>query len=149
MYNESELDNEFGIPLPKKATLETESRWLADVLIGVEMGTCISIVAEIDGKTVGHTMVTVLHGFEKHRGRLGISVAKEYRDIGIGHELMKTALEESRKAGLLLVELGVFANNTRAVHLYQKLGFKEVGRIPKKIYRKDHFFDELEMSLEL
>ena len=149
LFDEFEADPDFGIPFTKKATLETEARWLADVLINMELGTLISIVAENEGVIVGHSHVTIKQGYEKHRGELGISVRKGHRDQGIGFEIMKTAIDESRKAGLLLISLTVSSRNSRAIHVYEKLGFKQVGVIPKKLYRNGRFTDELSMTLEL
>ena len=45
LFEEGELDPSFGIPLYKKATLETEAKWLADLLFRIELGSLISIVA--------------------------------------------------------------------------------------------------------
>jgi RimJ/RimL family protein N-acetyltransferase len=58
-------------------------------------------------------------------------------------------VKESRKAGMKTVELEVFANNPRATHVYEKTGFKEVGRIPKKMLRKERFIDAVVMAREL
>jgi RimJ/RimL family protein N-acetyltransferase len=63
--------------------------------------------------------------------------------------MIKTLLEESRKAGLKTLELEVFADNSNAIHLYENLGFKQVGTIPKKVFRKGVFHDIIVMSLVL
>jgi ribosomal protein S18 acetylase RimI-like enzyme len=73
----------------------------------------------------------------------------EYRDQGIGLQMMKTLVDESRKAGLKTIELEVFASNPRAIHVYEAAGFKQVGRIPKKIFRKGRFTDIIVMAIEL
>jgi hypothetical protein len=84
LFDEAEKDPNFGVPLAKKETLESEAKWLADVLVRLELGNLISVVAEIKGIMVGNSIVTIPHGFENHRGDLGISVSAEYRDQGIG-----------------------------------------------------------------
>jgi len=48
-----------------------------------------------------------------------------YRDVGIGTEMVGALVEESRKRGLKLLVLRVFADNDRARHVYEKLGFRE------------------------
>jgi ribosomal protein S18 acetylase RimI-like enzyme len=80
---------------------------------------------------------------------LGIAIGSGYRDIGIGTEMMEVLIEESRKAGLKLLLLGVFETNNRARHLYEKLGFKEIGRVPKGIFRNGRYIDEIRMALFL
>jgi|SRR5579862_5126529 len=149
-FQEWETDPEFGVPLSKKPTLETEAKWLADNLVKIEMQKQVSVVAEIDGKFVGSAQVDRPENEAlQHYGRLGIAISKEYRDIGTGYEMLKTILEECRKLGISLIDLGVFANNSRAIHLYEKVGFREVGRTPRKIARDDRFFDEILMVIQL
>jgi len=58
-------------------------------------------------------------------------------------------MRESRRAGLKTLQLEVLANNARAIHVCEKTGFKQVGRIPKKIHRESRFFDIILMSAEL
>ncbi len=53
-------------------------------------------------------------------------------DQRIGSELVRTTLDECRKAGLVSIELAAFHTNSWAVQLYVKLGTKQVGIIPKK-----------------
>jgi putative acetyltransferase len=110
----------------------------------------VSVVAEVDSKLVGNSEVIrgQLHD-EYHHGKLGISLLRDYRNQGIGLEMMKTLIDGSRKEGLKTIELEVFANNPRAVHVYESAGFKEVGRIPKKIFRTGRFIDIIVMAIEL
>ena len=150
LVDEREIDPDFGIILDKRQTLETESEWLGDKLASIERGDQMSVVAEAEGKLVGNSEVIRGHvSDEFHHGKLGISLLKEYRDQGIGLQMMKTLVDESRKAGLETIELEVFASNPRAIHVYEAAGFKQVGRIPKKIFRKGRFTDIIVMAIEL
>jgi ribosomal protein S18 acetylase RimI-like enzyme len=85
----------------------------------------------------------------RHHGGLGIAISKKYRDRGIGLEMMRTLIRESRRAGMKTVQLEVFATNPRAIHVYGKTGFKETGRIPKKMHRKGTHIDSILMTAEL
>jgi len=150
LFHEWETDPESGVPLSKMPTLEDEARWLADNLVMIETGRQISVAAEVDGKLAGNCQVNRPENIVlEHYGRLGIGIFKEFRNIGIGHEILKTALDECRKAGITLIDLEVFANNARAIHLYEKLGFREVGRTPKKINRNGRFEDDILMVVQL
>ena len=40
---------------------------------------------------------------------------------------MKLALHQAKENGLEQMELGVYADNERAIHLYQKYGFEQCG----------------------
>ncbi len=119
-------------------------------LTGIETGNVVSVAAEVDGRVVANSEVT--RGRFKdtfHHGYLGIAALKEYRGLGIGLEMMKTLVREGRKAGLKTVQLEVFENNAQAIHVYEKAGFRRVGRVPKKIRRGSRFIDAVLMATEL
>jgi RimJ/RimL family protein N-acetyltransferase len=58
---------------------------------------------------------------------------------------MKSLIEQARAVGLKLLTLSVYATNERAKHVYQKLGFVETGRIPKKFFKEGEYVDEITM----
>lgn len=150
LVDERNVNPGIGIILDKRQTIETESEWLARKLASIELGQQISVVSIVDGKLVGNS--EVMRGIssdEYNHGKLGISIMKDYRDMGIGSEMLQTLVEESRKAELMTIELEVFATNLRAIHLYETVGFKQVGRIPRKIFRGGRYTDIIIMSLEL
>ena len=55
-------------------------------------------------------------------------------------------IEQARAVGLKLLTLSVYATNERARHVYQKLGFVETGRIPKKFFKDGKYVDEITMA---
>lgn len=150
LVGEKDSNPYLGIIADKKQTRETEAEWLAKQLIGIEKGSIVSVVAEVRGRLVGNGSVTKgSYDDNRNHGTLGIAIARKCRDRGIGIEMMQALVKESRKAGMKTVELEVFANNPRATHVYEKTGFKEVGRIPKKMVRKGKFIDAIVMAREL
>ena len=147
---EREVDPDIGILLDKNQTLESEADWLSTKIASVEKGEQVSVVAEADSKMVGNS--EVIRGKltdEYYHGTLGIAIHRDYRNLGIGFEMIKTLVDESRKAGLKTIELEAFANNPRALYVYEKAGFKQVGRITNKIYRNERFTDAIVMSMNL
>lgn len=58
---------------------------------------------------------------------VGIAVTDRYQDKGLGHLLMETLIEEARSQGKAGLQLTVYKENARAIHLYAKLGFRIVG----------------------
>lgn len=60
-----------------------------------------------------------------------VVVATEHRRVGVGTLLIRELLYEAEKAGATSVVLEVRDSNDPARRLYEKLGFKEVGRRPK------------------
>lgn len=133
----------------EKVTREAEAEWLGQRLAEIENGHMIHLVAEVAGKVVGAGEVNQLPEERDHTGYLGIGISKSHRGQGLGTALMQALKELSKKAELEILILDVFATNTVAITLYEKIGFKEVGRIPKGIYRDGNYIDLVRMTSEL
>ena len=58
-----------------------------------------------------------------HTGMLGMGVVATWRGRGLGERLIRTTLVAARAAGFERIELSVYATNTRARALYEKVGF--------------------------
>ncbi|MFQ6044322.1 MAG: GNAT family N-acetyltransferase [Candidatus Poribacteria bacterium] len=132
-----------------KPTWEEELDWHANRLTQVEKGELVACVAEVAGHIVGNSSVAKKSGVQTHVGELGISVSKDYRELGLGTEMMKVLISESRQMELKIVCLNVFSGNDRAIHVYEKVGFREVGRIPQAIFKWGRYLDEIIMAIEL
>jgi RimJ/RimL family protein N-acetyltransferase len=83
------------------------------------------------------------HGREgfRHAGRLGIGMLPEARGRGLGRRLVTAALDAARARGMERVELEVFASNTRAVALYESLGFVPEG-LKRRARKLDGRYDD-------
>ncbi len=53
-----------------------------------------------------------------------VFVAREYRDKGLGQQLIQAALETARSSGVQAVHLSVELGNRQALELYERLGFR-------------------------
>jgi len=131
------------------ATREEEADWLGRTLANMEKGNELHLVAEVGGAVVGSCSLSRRFGCRSHTGDLGIVIKKGFRNVGIGTEMIKTLVEEARRMGLKVLTLGVFATNEMALHVYRKVGFREVGRIPKEFCRDGRYVDHIVMALEL
>ena len=99
-------------------------------------------------KLVGEFGVAQLrpHIKYRHRAGMGISVLKDYWGCGLGSFLMQLAVDQTRANGFEQLELGVFSDNTRAIHLYEKFGFERYGIQPRAFKLKDGTYrDEIIM----
>lgn len=90
------------------------------------------VTAFVDGKVIGDMGVNCIKPHVKylHRASLGISIKQQYCNMGIGSIMLNIAVEQAKENGFEQLELGVFEDNTRAIHAYKKVGFTEVGRTP-------------------
>ena len=57
-----------------------------------------------------------------------MGVLKEYRNQGLGSQLLEKTLAHAKTNGLEKVELEVYESNTAAVNLYIKFGFEVEGK---------------------
>jgi len=137
------------IAVEKPPTREQEMDWLAQRLKALEKGEETACVAEVDGRIVGNSGLHRGRGVQSHVGVFGLAIHRDFRDQGLGTAMLETVLEEARDMGLRLVKLMAFATNARALHVYQKAGFREVGRIPQAIFKYGRYFDEVVMVFEL
>lgn len=62
--------------------------------------------------------------------RWGITIADDYQNFGVGKLIFPFMVRVVKGFGYARIILygGVLASNERAIHYYEKLGFKEVGR---------------------
>lgn len=97
-------------------------------------------VAEDEHKTfLGHVMGYLgdsesVTG-EKQGWVFDLSVVKEYRHKGIGKKLMLYFIDFVKQAGYQFVGLLVTSSNTKAVSLYEELGFvEERKRMAKRLF---------------
>jgi len=102
LVGERDEDPNFGIVLDKIQAIESEATWLSGKLTGMETGGQPLLIAEAaNGNFAGSPeVVRGKMGEVFHYGDLGISIGREFRDLGIGLELMKTLIEQSRDMGL-------------------------------------------------
>jgi ribosomal protein S18 acetylase RimI-like enzyme len=62
-----------------------------------------------------------------------VGVTPEHRGFGLGTVLVVCALKGFRQAGLERVRLEVTAENTGAIRLYQRLGFRSIRTVYKPV----------------
>ena len=143
------VEEEAMILMETKQTRDQEVDWLAGALSNIEKDRQVRVVAEVDGRMVGQCEVTLGAGRKSHVGTLGISVKQGYRDVGIGQELMREAEKCGGRLGLEKIMLEVFATNDRAIHVYEKMGYRIVGRVPGEIKYMGEYVDGLYMIKDI
>jgi RimJ/RimL family protein N-acetyltransferase len=107
------------------------------------------IVAEKDGKIVGHALLDPMPlEAISHVFRLTIVVHPGFLGQGIGISLMRDLMEWANQSPpVKKIELLVRATNARAIHLYSKLGFIEEGRFRNRVrLPDDELVDDIAMA---
>ena len=108
------------------------------------------VVAEHQGQIVGWAE---LRGGNRQRTRhtalLGITVARPWRERGVGTALMKVLIEwASQNPIVAKIKLGVVATNEQGLALYNKMCFVQGGQQPREFKKEDGtYLDNIQMYL--
>ena len=140
------VDEKAEIARTEKVSREEEIDWLSKVLSRLEKDETFYLVAEVSGKVVAVSEIGRRSGYEKHVGVIGIAIRNEFRDLGIGTEMMKTLVMQAQEMDLNVLTLTAFASNKRAIRVYEKAGFLQTGRVPKKHFKEGKYIDEIIMT---
>jgi putative acetyltransferase len=109
----------------------------------------LSVVALAAGTVVGNAGLHPVSGSlrTRHVAALGICVSHRWWGRGIGAELMRRLLDWADNwAGLLRIELGVYADNERAIRMYRRFGFELEGTQRAFALRDGVYVDSLMMA---
>ena len=141
------VDEKACILVQKKVTMKQEAEWLRKRTGGLKKGMMVMVCAEVDGKFAGTGAIErKKEDAMKHVSTLGISIGRDFRNMGIGTELIKTLEALARKElKTRVLRLFYFQPNEHARHVYEKLGFREAGRIPKGVTHYGKYHDQVLM----
>ncbi|MBQ8970075.1 MAG: GNAT family N-acetyltransferase [Lachnospiraceae bacterium] len=136
IWNEVVLE---GIAFPQEECLDEES--------GAAFFASQSYtgVAELDGRIAG---LYILH--PNNVGRCGhicnasYAVAGNMRGKHIGEQLVLDCLKKGKELGFRVLQFNaVVESNIHARHLYERLGFKQLGTIPGGFRMKDGHYENI------
>lgn len=138
MFNPGEFDY----------TVEQEQKILSDAAAS---GNSAFLLALVDGQIVG--LASYMGGHRqasRHTATLGVSVRRAWCDRRIGTALLRATIDHARSTGVVTrLELSVFADNPRAIHVYEILGFQHEGRRRHAARKNGRYVDDLIMALLL
>ena len=77
----------------------------------------------------------------KHRATLAISILKSELGKGVGSAMLEKLIEFAESIGIEIINLEVRCDNSRAIQLYEKYGFKCLGTSPAFFKIGDKFID--------
>lgn len=127
-------------------TKSEEKKYLTGLLEDIRQKQAVALYVFDGDKLVANGQIKKRLRRLSHIGDFGITVAKEYRRDGVGSQLMAMLLEQAKtRIGIKIVTLEVFSNNERGRYIYQKMGFKEFGVLPKSVVHRDEIIDLVQM----
>lgn len=130
---------EDGVAFPQEETLDSaggEKFFAAQTYCGV---------AEVDGKVLG---LYILH--PNNVGRCGhicnasYAVSSKSRGQYIGEKLVLDCIRRAHEEGFRVLQFNaVVRTNIHARHLYERIGFKQLGTIPGGFRMKDGSYEDI------
>ena len=122
-----ETDNLTFGPEGMPFSVEAEAEFISSMENSIDN---IMLLAKSDDKIVGCASLNRLPRRMKHRGDFAISVAKDYWNKGIGSQLLNNIIAFAKENDFEVIDLQVRSDNKSAIHLYEKYGFKKIGKHP-------------------
>lgn len=89
------------------------------------------IIAKNNKKIVGFAGIKVMID---EADIMNIVVKKDFRNNGVGSLLLENLINLSKKLNLYSITLEVNEENSQAIHIYEKFGFKNIG-LRKNYYK--------------
>ena len=135
----------------KPISRKEETKWLSDTLKGLKKKDEIRLIVDIEGKVLGSGEVKRKElDANRHVGSFGITLLKECRNMGIGTRLADTLFRLAKKdMGIRIIQSSYYSMNKASEKLHNKLGFREIGKIPKGCNHYGKYYDEIIMIKEV
>lgn len=106
------------------------------------------LVAEAEGTIVGYAYCFAGRLGYKHTQDLNVTVNRQWRDKGVGTALLRYMIDWCRaNPNVRRLELWVFPNNPRAMHVYEKLGFQHEGVRRASYFKQGEMLDLILMGI--
>jgi RimJ/RimL family protein N-acetyltransferase len=130
-------------------TIAFEKNWLRNMLIEIEKEKNYHLWALYDGQIIGSVNIRRGGNRDQHVGDIGLMIDKDFRRQGLGKYFLNKIIEQGKLMDFKIATLAVFSDNTTAISLYKKMGFREYGKLPNGLFRKNKYSDKIEMYKEL
>ena len=115
--------------------VEKEEAWINSIRSSPN---ALAIVCCIDGEIAGNCEINFKYGIKmEHRASIAIALTRDYWNLGIGSAMFEELISAAKEKGTEIMELEFIEGNERALHLYEKFGFRVVCEIPNAIKLKD------------
>ncbi len=139
------------IPKLKKEinrTVRQQEEWIDSFIASKNS---LLLVAEHGNDIIGNLDLTGnKRKIMEHTAMLGMGMLKEWRNMGLGTELISTAVEWAKNNPILeLIWLEVYTDNMLGLGLYEKMGFQKNGIVKKFFKHKNKYSHKMTMSLSL
>lgn len=145
-------ETEFLMNYPEEYDGYTLEREEAFIQASNDSPNGVMLACFVEGKFVGNCRIMFLTCLkEQHRASVGIAILQEYWGLGIGTRMLTELFRIAElRGGIRQIELEFIEGNSRARHLYEKMGFRITGMRPDAIrLRNGSYVNEYMMVKKL
>jgi RimJ/RimL family protein N-acetyltransferase len=154
--NDKEKILEFARALPEEDLLFlsfdiTRENVVESWIKWVKSGLWDTILAEVDGKIVGHgTLLRTEQIWTRHLGEIILLVLPSFRGRGIGSLLANEIFAKAKSSGLMKIVARMAAEQKSAIAVFEKMGFRIEALLGDYVIDlKDHTHDLVAMSYDI
>ena len=116
---------EVGGEIMARCQFSLQKSWQFNLLSGmIDSANRSVIFRTFAGKTSKFNLIQRNIPYLQNAGVVGIIIKRGFRNIGIGTAMMHILIEQAERMGLDALTLTVSPTNNRAIHIYEKVGFK-------------------------
>ncbi len=129
-------------------TMEQVVAYIENSQIGIDDSRAGFVICLLDGTVTGEVVINQIDT-DNHSANIRIALfTEQYFGQGLGTEALRLMLNYGFETlNLHRISLGVYAFNPRAIHVYEKLGFKREGILRDALYYDGNYHDEIIMSI--
>lgn len=129
-------------------TRRMEEKWIRSILEGDRNTLTFAILLKPRYEVIGVISLDKVNWISRN-AELGVFIgSKDLWGQGLGSEAIMLLLDYAFNVlGLVKVYLRVIEYNRRAIRAYMKVGFREVGRLRKHVFRGKRFWDVIIMEI--
>ena len=102
-----------------------------------------------NGEIIGDASLSGFSRRMSHRAEFGLSVVKSEWGKGNGSALLQKCIMYAKEHAIELINLEVRSDNIRAIHVYEKYGFRKIGTSPAYYKMDGTYYDFDLMVLDL
>jgi RimJ/RimL family protein N-acetyltransferase len=145
-YNDPEITQHLALRYP--LSHQSERQFIERTTQPGPNGAHFAVVLKDTGQLIGGAGLNIAFP-ENREAILGISIGdKDYWDRGYGTDTMRTLCRFGfEHMNLHRIQLDVYANNERARHVYERIGFQVEGRRREAVYKYGRYDDIIVMGL--
>lgn len=94
----------------------------------------LPLIADLEGKIIADaTLHQEKRGWKSHIGTIRVVIHPQYRQRGVGRLLVGELIQIALDTGLIKLDAEFIAEQTRAIAIFEKMGFVKMAVLPQHV----------------